>query len=209
MERVLRHGHAQRRKNHLLSAHQPSTRTIMNVEIADNSKAATILKKYPVPRGATHFRFTAAGRKPVIDTVKNIDVLVGCKGTIEYGKVKTEGKGKNAKVIGFIAAENGAEKDPKARVVKSVSEKPASAKGGAKLQKILGFSACAVAKALGKAGIMWEEADKIMRAHGNQMPKASLSVQMGFGRRPTTWERHGQPAPLTDEQIEELRKQVA
>jgi len=47
-----------------------------------------------------------------------------------------------------------------------------------------------------------------MRAHDIEMPKASLSVQLGFGRRSQTWVRHGQPANLTDAQIQELRKQV-
>jgi hypothetical protein len=82
----------------------------MNIEIADNTKVATILKKYPAPRGATHFRFTAPGRKPVIDALKNIDVLAGCTGSLEYGKAKTEGTRKNRKIIGFIPAQNDAEK---------------------------------------------------------------------------------------------------
>jgi len=57
-------------------------------------------------------------------------------------------------------------------------------------------------------GVKYEEADRIMRAHDIEMPKASLSVQLGFGRRSQTWVRHGQPANLTDAQIQELRKQV-
>jgi hypothetical protein len=192
----------------------------MNIEIADNTKVATILKKYPAPRGATHFRFTAAGRKPVIDALKNIDVLSGCKGVLEYGRVKVEGKGKNSKVVGFLPVESGTQKEasnpaPKVAApalsspLPPAKPRPAKGRGGAKHQKIIGFSACAVAKALGQAGVKWEEADKIMRAHGNVMPKDSLCVQLGFGRRPTTWERHGQPAPLSPEQIAELRKTVA
>jgi hypothetical protein len=75
-----------------------------------------------------------------------------------------------------------------------------------KLNRIYGFSACAVAKALGRAGVKYPEADRIFRAHGIEMPKTSLSVQLGFGRRATTWDRHGKPAELTDAQIAELRK---
>jgi len=74
--------------------------------------------------------------------------------------------------------------------------------------KIHGFSACAVAKAFGKAGVKWGEADRVFRAHGIEMSKASLSVQLGFGRNPATWEKRGEPAPLTDEQIADLREEV-
>ena len=69
----------------------------------------------------------------------------------------------------------------------------------------MGFSACAVAKALGKAGLKYEEADRIFKAHGITMPKASLSVHLGFGRNPNAWERHGKPAELNDAQVAELR----
>ena len=74
---------------------------------------------------------------------------------------------------------------------------------------IFGFSACAVAKALGKAGLKYEEADRIFRSHQILMPKSSLSVQLGFGRNAPTWEQHGKPADLTDSQIAELRSGVA
>lgn len=74
--------------------------------------------------------------------------------------------------------------------------------------KVLGHSACAIAKALGRAGIKLEEADRILRGHGVEMSRASLSVQLGFGRNPATWEKRGQPAPLTGEQIAELRKVI-
>jgi len=80
---------------------------------------------------------------------------------------------------------------------------------GAKLNRILGFSACAVAKALGKAGLKHEEAARIFLAHGITMPKASLRVQLGFGRKPAAWERHGKPADLSDAQIADLRAGVA
>ena len=92
----------------------------------------------------------------------------------------------------------------------SPAENDGESKQGSKgrKSKILGHSACAVAKALGKAGVKWEEADRIMRAHGIEMPKASISVQLGFGRNQATWEKRGEPAPLTDEQIADLRKEV-
>ncbi len=76
---------------------------------------------------------------------------------------------------------------------------------GVKHNKLVGFSACAVAKALGRVGVKFDEADRIMKAHGVTMPKASLSVQLGFGRNPKSWDRHGQPAGLSDQQLAELR----
>ena len=75
-------------------------------------------------------------------------------------------------------------------------------------EKILGHSACAVARALGQAGVKLAEADTILRAHGVGMSKASLSVQLGFGRNPKTWEKRGEPAPLTAAEIKELRAGV-
>jgi hypothetical protein len=72
--------------------------------------------------------------------------------------------------------------------------------------QILGHSACAILKALGKAGIKYPEADAILKRHGIEMPKASVNVQLGFGRNEHTWQRHGQPAPLTDEQVDRLRR---
>ncbi|MBC2592805.1 hypothetical protein H5P28_00880 [Ruficoccus amylovorans] len=88
--------------------------------------------------------------------------------------------------------------------------KPPAAKrerkgGGSVYPKILGFSACAVLKALGRAGVKYPEADAILKRHGIEMPKASVSVQLGFGRSEHTWQRHGQPAPLTPEQLKALR----
>lgn len=72
---------------------------------------------------------------------------------------------------------------------------------GVKHNKLLGFSACVVAKALGRVGVKFDEADRIMKAHGVTMTKPSLGVQLGFGRNPSSWERHGKPASLTDEQL--------
>jgi hypothetical protein len=182
----------------------------MSIDIPDNAKPKFIREKCQPPRGATHFRFTVKGRKPIIDSIKNLDTLAGCEGNIEFGKAVFEGRGKHAKIKGFTPIETTkpAVAKPKSQPKK---EKPATATPGSKGRKptILGHSACAVAKALGKAGIKYEEADKIMRAHGVEMPKASLSVQLGFGRNKATWEKRGEPAPLNEDQIAELRKAAA
>jgi len=173
-----------------------------------NAKPESIRAKCQPPRGATHFRFTVKGRKPVIDSIKNLDTLAGCEGDIEFGKAVFEGRGKNAKIKGFAPI---IEAQPSDATPKKAEKKAGAAKVGSKGRKatILDHSACAVAKALGKAGIKWEEADKIMRAHGVEMPKASLSVQLGFGRNKATWEKRGEPASLTEAQIAELRKAAA
>jgi hypothetical protein len=95
---------------------------------------------------------------------------------------------------------------------KEVTVQPAEPLGETKQagrkSKILGFSACAVAKALGRAGIKLEEADQILRRQGVEMSRASLSVQLGFGRNEATREKRGEPAPLTEAQIAELRQEI-
>jgi len=178
----------------------------MNISIPANATTKAILENNKPPRGATHFRYTEARRKPVIDKIANIDTLAGCTGKLEFGKVTFEGRGRYAKVKDFIPMPDLAsnvtilEANRPPEVI--TDEAPAAAKP--RKNKIHGFSACAVAKALGAAGVKHEEAERIFRAHGIEMPKASLSVQLGFGRRPATWERHGKPAELTPEQIAEL-----
>lgn len=175
------------------------------VTIPANASAKAIFEANKPPRGSTHFRYTEGKRKPLIDKLANIDTLAGCTGKLEFGKVAFTGRGKHAKVKGFTPL--------KAETAAPATTEPAPAKplptGTARKNKIHGFSACAVAKALGAAGIKWEEADKIMRAHGIEMPKASLSVQLGFGRNRETWEKRGEPAALTAEQIAALRNAVA
>lgn len=184
------------------------------VTIPANTTTEAILETHKPPRGATHFRYTEGRRKPVIDAIKNIDILAGCSGKLEFGKVTFEGRGRHAKIKEFIPMVmsettqghvTSLEANQPIKIVESV---PASKSGKPRKKKILGFSACAVAKALGAAGIKYQEADLIFRGHGIEMPKASLSVQLGFGRRPATWERHGKPAELTAEQIAELRQGV-
>ena len=194
----------------------------MNINIPSNATTASIKTMHPAPRGATHFRYTTSGRKPVVDAIKNLDVLAGCSGKLEYGKVTFEGRGRHAKIKSFTALATASAPTPEPEPVQPVpppqpapveqpspvEQQPAPATGrpkGAKLNRILGFSACAVAKALGKAGVKHEEAARIFHAHEIVMPKASLSVQLGFGRNPATWDRHGQPAALTEAQIAELR----
>ncbi len=188
------------------------------VTIPANATAKAILEANKPPRGATHFRYTEGRRKPIIDAIKNIDCLAGCTGKLEFGKASFEGRGRHAKIAGFSPSTpaepaNGnrvtiheANRPPE--VIESQSgDEPKEVKS--RKNKIHGFSACAVAKSLGSAGVKHEEADRIFRAHGIEMPKASLSVQLGFGRRPATWERHGKPAELTPEQISDLRREVA
>lgn len=184
------------------------------ITIPANAKAKAITETNKPPRGATHFRYVEGKRKPIIDAIKNIDCLAGCTGKIEFGKVTYEGRGRHAKIKEFIPIEGEAPKvtileaNRPPEVIPANGAEPAKPATGRK-NKIHGFSACAVAKALGKAGVKWVEADRIFRAHGIEMPKASLSVQLGFGRNEATWEKRGEPAPLTDEQIADLRKEVA
>jgi hypothetical protein len=184
----------------------------MNITIPSNATTQAIKTAHPVSRGATHFRFIVPKRKPVIDAIKNLDTLAGCSGKLEYGKVTFQGRGRHAKIASFTALDapdsSAKEKQSKptpATEPPSVVPAPETERSKGKLNRILGFSACAVAKALGKAGVKYAEGDRIFRAHGIEMPKSSLSVQLGFGRNPASWERHGQPANLTDAQIAELR----
>lgn len=217
IDMLVRSGLVREHANHLLEWIGPSgpsadnqqpkgNQTMSTVSIPANASAKAILETNKPPRGSTHFRYTEGRRKPVIDKLANIDTLAGCTGKLEFGKVTFEGRGRNAKVKGFtpLKAEVAAPATPTAPEPAKTS--PA---GTARKNKIHGFSACAVAKALGAAGIKWEEADKIMRAHGIEMPKASLSVQLGFGRNRATWEKRGEPAALTPEQIADLRREVA
>lgn len=184
------------------------------VTIPQNATTKSILETHKPPRGATHFRYTEGRRKPVMDSIKNIDTLAGCSGKLEFGKVTFEGRGRHAKIKEFIPLVTTPEATTN-RVTILEANRPAEIIEGAdgatqkngkpRKNKILGFSACAVAKALGAAGIKYQEADLIFRARGIEMPKASLSVQLGFGRRPATWDRHGKPADVTPEQIAGLR----
>lgn len=175
------------------------------ISIPANATAKAILETNKPPRGATHFRYTEGRLKPVIDKLANIDCLAGCTGRVEFGKVTYEGRGRNARITAFHPIPATAPLPSPTPDIRPEAPKPATGRKN----KIHGFSACAVAKALGKAGVKWEEADRVFRAHGIEMPKASLSVQLGFGRNPATWEKRGEPAPITDEQIAGLREGVA
>ncbi len=214
---LVRAGLVRQHPNHLLEwigpsgpsakHQQPKGNQVMNntVTIPANANAKAILETNKPPRGSTHFRYTEGKRKPVIDKLANIDTLAGCTGKLEFGKVTFEGRGKHSKVKDFTPL---ADDVPAPATPAAPGPAKPSPTGTARKNKIHGFSACAVAKALGAAGIKWEEADKIMRAHGIEMPKASLSVQLGFGRNRETWEKRGEPAGLTPEQIADLRKGV-
>jgi len=175
------------------------------VSIPANATAKAIIETNKPPKGATHFRYTEGNRKPIIDAIKNIDCLAGCTGKLEFGTMK-HGRGQNGRITPKAFEPIKSEMAAPAGKPAPAESNPPGGKG--RKNKIHGFSACAVAKAFGKAGIKWEEADRIMRAHGIEMSKASLSVQLGFGRNEATWEKRGEPAPLTDEQIADLRKEV-
>lgn len=108
---------------------------------------------------------------------------------------------KGKKMFGVFADLSSA----KAKAEERMDEKPTKPSGkpsGTKHAKVFGYSACAVAKALGQACIKYDEAVKILGKYGITMSPASLRIQLGFGRNPKTWEQHGKPAPLTKEQIE-------
>ena len=212
---------------------QTQTNAVMKITVPFMSTLATIKATHNVPSGTTHFRFTSPGKKPIIDAMKNIDTLSGCTGKLEFGKAEFNGRGRHAKIVGFnvlavatapvipgtnkpketapdlAPAQDASTEVPSAGATTPKAAKPtrADAQPTSKGRKslIFGCSACAVAKSLGKAGVKWSEADAIFRTNGIDMPKASLSVQLGFGRNEATWERHGKPAPLSDAQIAELR----
>lgn len=183
----------------------------MTAKIKDGADAKSIRQKLNPPRGATHYQFTVPGKKAVVHTVKDLDLIAGVEGSIEFGKAVFEGRGRHAKLVGFTPIESIKPDEAKAeKPTKARAEKAPSAPGSkGRKPLVMGHSACAVAKALGAAGVKWEEADRIFRAQGVEMPKASLSVQLGFGRNPATYEKRGEPAPLTEAQIAELRTAAA
>ncbi len=100
----------------------------------------------------------------------------------------------------------------KADKAKAKAEKKA-AKGNGKasglrtkgsLGEICGFAVTAVLRCLGKNGVTPEEATAILKAKKITMPPKSLYVQVAYGRsggRP--------PAPLTGDQVSELKKLAA
>jgi hypothetical protein len=75
----------------------------MAINIPSTATSPSIKTAHPVPRGATHFRFTTPSRKPVIDAIKNLDTLAGCSGKLEYGKVTFRGRGRHATINTFTA----------------------------------------------------------------------------------------------------------
>lgn len=180
-------------------------------------------KRLGIPRGATHFCLSIEGHNPIIDAVKNLDVAAGCTGTLEFGKLS--GRGRNRS---FAAMEwQVPDQTPTANADEAIqtpaqeaidpqddtepapaTETPQRGRRKGTRHTIAGQSACAVLKALGKAGVKYAEADAILRHHGIEMPKASVSVQLGFGRNEATWARHGKPADLDEAAIAQLRSTV-
>jgi hypothetical protein len=161
------------------------------------------LKTLGAPRGATHFRLSIEGHTPIVETLKNLDVAAGCSGEIEFGKMT--GRGRTRTFEQVTPAKKRSRSQPTPEPVESTEPAQAKAPRKGTRHTVLGHSACAVLKALGKAGVKYPEADQILKRHGIEMPKASVSVQLGFGRNEKAWQRHGQPAPLTDKDIKSLR----
>jgi len=123
----------------------------MNIEFPSNATAKKILSANKPPRGATHFRFSGGERRAVIDKIANIDTLAGCSGVLEYGKVTFEGRGRHAQVKEFIPLTPSPSEAPTSTprptsVAAAATPAPEPSKG--RKIKILGFSACAVAKRL-------------------------------------------------------------
>jgi len=188
--------------------------------IAEHS-VSPVGRKAGISRLLTGARFSD-GEMTTLVVLENQTVITKEEYQTMKTALKSRGEGHNLKNVPEPKAEPKAKKAapapaptkptkaPKAEKAPKTPKAPKApaapkADGKPRKAKIHGFSACAVAKALGKAGLKWEEADAIMRKNGIEMPKASLSVQLGFGRRPETWERHGNPAELTEEQITALR----
>lgn len=73
----------------------------------------------------------------------------------------------------------------------------------------MGFSKCSFVKALGKNGYTYYHAKKVLNACGISMPKASIRIQIYFGKKSDLWKTFGKPAELTQEQIEEIEKILA
>jgi len=178
------------------------------ITIPTTKKEVTaFLKTLGAPRGATHFRLSIEGHNPIVETLKNLDVAAGCSGEIEFGKMAGRGRNRTFEPVKPARKRSRTERAPDP--VEQAEPAPAKAPRKGTRHTILGHSACAVLKALGKAGVKYPEADAILKRHGIEMPKASVSVQLGFGRNEKAWERHGQPAPLSDAEIAGLREQPA
>jgi hypothetical protein len=165
-------------------------------------EVASFLKTLGAPRGATHFRLSIEGHNPIVEMLKNLDVAAGCSGEIEFGKMVGRGR---SRTFELIAAKEKRIRSKKALEPASEDSTTVKAVRKGTRHTILGHSACAVLKALGRVGVKYPEADQILKRNGIEMPKASVSVQLGFGRNENAWQRHGQPAPLTEKDIESLR----
>lgn len=164
-------------------------------------------RRFGAPRGATHFRLNIDGHNPIVETLKNLDVAAGCSGEIEFGKVT--GRGRNRSFEPVVVKRKRSRSQPPTPESVEPETLPVKAPRKGTRHSLLGHSACAVLKALGNAGVKYPEADEILKRHGIEMPKASVSVQLGFGRNEKAWERHGQPAPLSETEIAQLREAPA
>lgn len=70
-----------------------------------NATLATLKAAYPAPKGATHFYFVAGSRRPVIGLLKDLDLLAGCQGTLEFGSAVFTGSGRSRTMKEFISWE--------------------------------------------------------------------------------------------------------
>lgn len=119
----------------------------------------------------------------------------------------------------FVDFQNEAEKlkaeqiitEEKAPIITKTSKVPNDSKLSktSKVSKIMGFSKCSFVKALGKNGHTYYHAKKVLNACGISMPKASIRIQIYFGKKSDLWKTFGKPAELTQEQIEEIEKILA
>ena len=188
-----------------------------NITIPEWTSISELKQQLNIPRGATYFRMSfSEGSKAIIEKINNLDVVRGCSGKIEFGKVERTGVGRNSRIVAFTPLDSTSDSTEETTPATSEPDAPASepevtAKPASKRGKhgdILGYSACAVLKSLGQAGVKIAEASAILEAHGISMPKPSISVQLGFGRNESNWARHGKPAPLSQEQLDSLRRMV-
>jgi len=150
-----------------------------------------------------------------------------CKGHVA-GRLDAAGRAENLRkhneAMAAVAAEAAAvvsnmetKKEPKMKANKTKKEAKAKAKeakaakperaankkkqtnGSGHMEKIFGFSVCAVLRRLGKEGVKFEQAVQILAAKKISMPEQSLKVQLSLFKQRT-------PADLTGDQVKELKE---
>jgi len=92
---------------------------------------------------------------------------------------------------------------PKAdKVKKTRATKPTASANGRVTGKVFGYSIGAVLRRMGKEGISKQDAAKILAAKGIKSSQITISVNIDSG---TGGFNRGEPAPLTAEQVKELK----